>query len=91
MFFTYERSPCNRNVGKSGRVSVTSPNTDRMLRGNDNRTDGRTWMDVAQVAFDGLGTHIGFRPVVEFIEPDRLQEKCLLLIGDENMAMPLKF
>jgi len=59
-----------------GGVSVTTLNTGRMLRGNDNRTDGSTWMDVAQVAFDGLGTNIGFRPVLEFIEPDSPQQNA---------------
>ena len=51
-----------------GGVSAVTTNLQRMIRGNDNRTDGSTWMDVAQVAFDGLGTNIGFRPVLEFIQ-----------------------
>jgi hypothetical protein len=59
-----------------GGVSTVTTNLQRMIRGNDNRTDGNEWKDVNVTHTTGEFSTIGFRPVLEFIEPDSLQENA---------------
>ena len=59
-----------------GGVSTVTTNLQRMIRGNDNRTDGDEWKDVNVTHTTGEFSTVGFRPVLEFIEPDSLQENA---------------
>lgn len=55
--------------------STVATASGRMGRGNDNRTDNE-WKDLMNVDGTYLGVIIGFRPVLEFIELDSLQQNA---------------